>query len=611
MTSQEISRIADRLFQSLVPETLAIRNQQDQEDYGIDYELELMKPGDQPSGFIFKIQQKGTRKPLVIHGGETLSFSDLTVSKARYYLSEIEIPAVFVLVDVSARICYWTFLQGNDQLRQAYQDAIAENRKTVTLHIPTTNRLPESWDRLIASVADMQDVLIVNAVRTVSPQRILTAVRRLGALEEVAQAVRTHHDMLRCEQIERLLAGGHTAEAFRKSSEYFRSETESLAMRFTGGLNVMRIATVTHASDDPKGCLKLELDVSYQLLRLVRSSCAPSHLRAYAHYRVRAARLHVMARRYGGLFLSSLIQPEEGAPFAKVLVQSSCRRAMREVLVELAKTQSRIGRLVEKGHFWLLPDVWVQLATYIQPLVGALRRDTVGPVLERITNWMDTIGRLAVEIATSLEQWRSLALCAVELAMLADPGAPDAYRRVCSEAREYIRSITDDRERSSGLALLEHAISVAATEPKLSIDDEVRMYKEMAVSMGVDLDDPEDDIGRIVRIGLMDLNPERVLKNCQHLFVSIGPHGLPARMLQLPTAGGKWLHCTRHGHRHMGLSLDDLHASFAEDHCTDCPDSLPREDEWQWNREWQQEQDKKHRALADRANKVLGGPPPS
>jgi hypothetical protein len=39
MTPKEIGREAGRLFQSVIPPSWAIRSQEDQEDYGVDYEI--------------------------------------------------------------------------------------------------------------------------------------------------------------------------------------------------------------------------------------------------------------------------------------------------------------------------------------------------------------------------------------------------------------------------------------------------------------------------------------------------------------------------------------------------------------------------------------------
>ncbi|MGH7133742.1 MAG: DUF4365 domain-containing protein [Phycisphaerales bacterium] len=62
MKPKEIGRLAGRLFQAALPAQCICRSQEDQEDqedYGIDYELELASAQDHATGFIFKAQVKG------------------------------------------------------------------------------------------------------------------------------------------------------------------------------------------------------------------------------------------------------------------------------------------------------------------------------------------------------------------------------------------------------------------------------------------------------------------------------------------------------------------------------------------------------------------------
>ncbi|MBI3665722.1 MAG: hypothetical protein HY236_05755 [Acidobacteria bacterium] len=121
----------------------------------------------------------------------------------------------------------------------------------------------------------------------------------------------------------------------------------------------------------------------------------------------------------------------------------------------------------------------------------------------------------------------------------------------------------------------------------------------MATALGIDLSDPDDRYAQIVRIGIADLDPSRVLKNCQHLFVTLGSRGLLAAWLRLPTAGQKVIHCTLHRYAGMGWTLDGIYRSFKRDYCDKCPDCSPHSPEWAYSEEWQQVENERHRGYME------------
>ena len=109
---------------------------------------------------------------------------------------------------------------------------------------------------------------------------------------------------------------------------------------------------------------------------------------------------------------------------------------------------------------------------------------------------------------------------------------------------------------------------------------------------------PQNLVARIVRIGLTDLDPTRVLKHCKHLFLAQGSYGLPAKTLGLPSAGSKTLWCTLHSYGIGGMELDSLYEEFMQrEHCAECRDAQPHPAGWAWTRDWQAKQ---HQVYGDR-----------
>jgi hypothetical protein len=145
--------------------------------------------------------------------------------------------------------------------------------------------------------------------------------------------------------------------------------------------------------------------------------------------------------------------------------------------------------------------------------------------------------------------------------------------------------------------LLDRSAAEAKKSPSMA---ELRQYYEQqAAGLGIDLNNPNDPIAQVVRIGLDDLDPTRIARNCRHIHLRHGTHGVPAEMLGLPSAGTKSVMCLKHGHSIEGMKLDDIYALFArrkpwssnQKCCESCPDVHPHPDGWTWSNEWAAEQD--------------------
>ncbi len=69
MNAKEIGRKAGRILEFHLPDHWIFRSQEDQEDYGIDGEIELANESDNATGFIFKAQIKGQKAVSIIENG--------------------------------------------------------------------------------------------------------------------------------------------------------------------------------------------------------------------------------------------------------------------------------------------------------------------------------------------------------------------------------------------------------------------------------------------------------------------------------------------------------------------------------------------------------------
>ena len=104
----------------------------------------------------------------------------------------------------------------------------------------------------------------------------------------------------------------------------------------------------------------------------------------------------------------------------------------------------------------------------------------------------------------------------------------------------------------------------------------------------------------LVRIGIADDDPSRVLTTCRSIFVSLGPMDSQQtyllQRLGVPT-GPKVIHCERHRYGLMGTTLDEAYSAFQTKYCTNCPDREARDKDWRYSREWHDREGKRLAAL--------------
>ncbi|MDC5097657.1 DUF4365 domain-containing protein [Acinetobacter baumannii] len=127
MNAKEIGRRAGRIFEFCLPDNWLFRSQEDQEDYGIDGEIEITTPQDKATGFIFKAQIKGQKEVSIIDNGQKVAFS-ISVERLQYYMSNVEFAVILFVVDVAKEMVYWHSLQNDENLRQRMYDALEKKQ---------------------------------------------------------------------------------------------------------------------------------------------------------------------------------------------------------------------------------------------------------------------------------------------------------------------------------------------------------------------------------------------------------------------------------------------------------------------------------------------------
>ncbi len=599
MNPKEIGRSAGRIFLGELPASWAARSQEDQEDYGIDYEVELISPEDKATGFIFKIQQKGTEKATRLADGRTVTFS-METEKVAYYLRKLRLPTVLVVVEISSKKCFWVPLHGNHDIAQRLSQAEKKSAASLTIHIPAENLLPDTASQLLTEVTHMMTFLVFERLKEVQLPDAAAVFAREPDLEKAERNLKLTQSALRSERTQRLINDGKLDEALKINHRAFVDDTDTLEGRFHAGVQAVRVAggiAVMHP-DQINGTelLKLRITIYHRLAALTRSLPSSNFLRHYSLFLARISRLRAYVDHDAGLLLANQAQLPGLEDFARVMILDASRKSKERVVAELRRLQRRIVAMLALSMFSGVVYAWMELTETLGPFLMSLRHSDSGPAVAAIRAWLDSVGVVCLHYAEIAGDKDIIALSALNHVRIGlDTG--EVGGRV-DDARRLITQIADDARREQTLEFLDRLIALSAQksapDPEEPPEEELEpLIRKMALAVGIDIDDPRSPYADAIRVGIKDYNPGRVLRDCEQLFINIESVGIPGQMLGLQTAGVKCIRCLKHGHRTGGFELDQFYSFFKAQHCDKCPDRTPRPPDWKWSHNWQRTQDER------------------
>jgi hypothetical protein len=122
----------------------AKRDEEDQEDYGIDLQYELRDSIENETKLIFKVQNKGWGKKLEPKKNglnKGLIPFQLPLKKAKYFLYQLNIPIVFVVCDIPSQIVYWHAIQLDTLMEEAIEAADRKEAGSIQIYIHPEKQL--------------------------------------------------------------------------------------------------------------------------------------------------------------------------------------------------------------------------------------------------------------------------------------------------------------------------------------------------------------------------------------------------------------------------------------------------------------------------------------
>ncbi|EHM2545913.1 DUF4365 domain-containing protein, partial [Salmonella enterica subsp. enterica serovar Hartford] len=230
----------------------AYRCQEDQEDYGVDAEIEIIADDEKATGFIFKAQIKGQENVSIINDGNIASFN-LSTERLNYYMNQLDVPIILVVVDVTKKKVYWCSLQDDQSLSSRLAISNSEGKKSIAIHIPCSNTLPDESDKLIQAVMDNMTWMKINALNKINTpinQMLKNSPSKL--IDDLIQRNKEFNFYLYIEQYDRLLKSRSYNELFNKAKITFESTSELFDTRFNSAIYIEQVYIQALQDEDVK-----------------------------------------------------------------------------------------------------------------------------------------------------------------------------------------------------------------------------------------------------------------------------------------------------------------------------------------------------------------------
>lgn len=593
MTPGEIGIEAGRIFTYNLPPNWLFRSQEDQNDHGIDAEIEVTDPKGVARGseFVFKVQIKGEANCTLLKNQKAVSFN-LPTSKLKYYLS-FNIPVILVVVEVSSETIYWLSITDNDAL---ISKAKSIETSSIQLHIPTQNLIKRRDEKLaqniLNAVIGSWDFLALKGLKgSIQRFSVLDPQRLESRIEEMGNALyKAHH-----QNLENLLGKQEFSKIYKVSTDLIMSAIVPAVDRFVAGLYyriALKAAPLHQTMTDQANDITR---ISMIIIALAREEKS-ANLRHYAFGLARAAKLkyEIDSLMANNSAAKALNNTAEGYIFRIEL-----HKQYRSVCTSIKKIIDLLSLIAKKGQYQILYETYLECVTsLILFRIIQKERDSEDSI-DFFQNWMVAIFQFCLTYSfhsddlERAEKLYSLALHSNLFSAEEIKTLKVVLGNITSKALQLITTIEENHEPKVEINFLQ-----------ISTDEQKAYFRNTARNMGMDPEDPENLMGQIVARALINFDPTDIIKNCEHLFVHYKPGGIVAQTLQMHSAGGMHIIvCLRHKHaRGTGNLLHLLYDpeidipghGFKKSYCDTCTDCMPRALDWKWSLAWHEVEKSKH-----------------
>ena len=600
MNASEIGTEAGRIFVYNLSSSWIFRSQEDQDDFGIDGEIELKNESGKALGkeSIFKVQIKGEENSTFIHKGQFLSFT-LTMEKLKYYF-EFKVPVILVVVEVSSEKIFWLPITNNESLRSKASES--ERNESIQIHIPIENTLVRKNDELskkvISCVVDCWDYLIIKGLKdsvvrysSVSPSSLKKKIEDIGDV-----LFKAYH-----QQLSNLLFDKNFNEVFKQASEIGLSPIVPAKDRFVAILYYWEAFQVAPHTKIKREIYEENFKICHLLINLARAQKSRVHS-LIAIGKSRRAKFELLLDQLYAYHCST--NHFEKDSLEHLIFNSQTQEIYRKCCLSLQKLIELCNRLTKASQYHVLSDLFVDIYPLILVFKSIHEAQGSKESIEFLDHWHESMSLLIMTYCVITKDLFKIERLYFLISTLLK-GNPSATKK----ARELVLTSLPELEQPlNEIEKLILGIDDHRDFYSLTIEEQKLNYTDMAKKLGIDPDDPESEFGQIVDMGLKNYDPTSIMKNCESLFVHYHSRGMIAQSLGMHSAGGMHLLvCLKHGYAQgTGNLLARLYDnadgrsfghSFKQKYCDKCSDCKPRLGNWSWSLKWYKNAIEEHKEI--------------
>jgi len=506
-----------------------------EKDYGWDYVVEVFRDNIS-TGLLFNAQLKSsTVTPYC--ADETFISQSLEIDAAEYLARTLQQPTFLFHSDVEKKRLFWTAVQLDDVLLQSLEKG---QTQSLTVRIPTANQLPNAFNRFLKDLRKAHHVVVSRTLLVANDTDFVDAMRGrpIEKLDVVAEDLHEKAFRLEMQTAYDILRKDDFAEAARRLKNILANPVASLAVRFnvTNLLGDVEWKALIRSSEPQSVAAERRLLTGRELCAITRKG--PKHLRLFALITRTAAELGIINQKHLGLTMNWKAHRALGEDPLWVAILSHKLDASVTAAGRKYKQALRLAGITARSPFrWVAPLAIIKVAKEITVLAGLLESADFNTAGQRFRDSAFQIFRMAAEIATETNNIDALFETAIGVLTIETSENGDILAWSRSIVGQWNAESAYRKRAEEFTARTIQRLRGVTFETDIRTTDR-QVHENLLTAFGLDPRSPR--WAEMIDLALKDADPGRVLKPCEHTFVSAGPgNDLMLDRLGLQAAGKK------------------------------------------------------------------------